>query len=181
VAQLPGLLFETLTRHYDLVLQRRSTLSGQASSLMTFAGIIETILVGSLTALATSQDARIILSASQDYPTIVWGIGLGFAMYLVTAILAILSYRETLWIPAPVIVEGKNPKEWRKILDQIHQTPQTLSIVGLEMQLVTAIEKHQHTNDEKYKLLLAGYVFLIAGILFTAITGCLFLRGLAPV
>jgi hypothetical protein len=102
-------------------------------------------------------------------------------MYLVTAILAILSYRETLWIPAPVIVEGKNPKEWRKILDQIHQRPQTLSLVGLEMQLVTAIEKHQHTNDRKYKLLLAGYVFLIAGILFTAITGCLVLRGLAPV
>lgn len=175
----PRLLFESLTRHYDLVLERRSALSGQASSLMTFAGIIETILVGLLTPLATNQDAHKLLSASQNYTTMMWCISMGFTVYLATAILAILSYAETLWTPAPVVVEGKTPKEWRESLEEIHQKPETLSVVGLEMQLVTATDRHQQTNRRKYRLLLAGYIALIVGILFTAVTGYLILRVVA--
>jgi hypothetical protein len=175
----PRLLFENLIRHYDLVLERRTALSGQASSLVAFAGIIETILVGLLTTLATNQDAQKLLSASQNYTTMVWCISMGFIMYLSTAILAILSYAEALWTPAPVVVEGKTPKEWRERLEEIHQKPETLSVVGLEMQLVTATDRHQQTNRRKYNLLLAGYIVLIVGILFTAVTGFLILHTVA--
>lgn len=172
------LLFKSLTRHYDLVLDRRKTLSGQASSLMTFAAIIQTILVGLLTTLATNENARKLLSTNPNYPSIQWGISMGFAMYLGTALLGIFSYAEAPWTPAPIVVEGKTPEDWNARLEEIHKKPENLAIIGLEMQLITAIDRHQRTNNRKYLLLLAGYIVLIAGILFTAVTGYLILGGI---
>jgi hypothetical protein len=172
------LLFDTLVRHYDLVMTRRATLSGQASSLLTFAGIIQTILVGFLTTLATSIVAQTALSANPNHQIIFYAIDAGFAMYLLTAIMAICAYIETKWTPAPVPIDGTTPDEWRTRIDEIHANSKTLSRVGLEMQLVTAINRHQATNNRKYILLILGYTFLVAGIALTALAGFMVMGGI---
>lgn len=56
-------LYEDLKREYDLTLDRRKTLTSQATSLISFAGIIETVLVALLITLATNKDARSLLQA----------------------------------------------------------------------------------------------------------------------
>jgi hypothetical protein len=171
------LLFDSLAGDYKLLLDRKSTLSSQAAQLMTFAGIIQTVLVGLLVALATNPNARTLLSTNPNYQYIVWIIGGGFGTYLLTAFLAIFAYRETWWVPAPVPIrwyEG-NATVWGEQLENYHKDPNALDEVGLEMQLVTALNLQQTVNDKKYNRLQAGYVCLVVGITLTAIAGLLML------
>src|SRR5205807_3216945 len=99
-------LLDSLQRHYDLVNDRRKTLSGQASSLMTFAGVIQSIFVaGLLLPIVTSSDAKKALYGNLYSPILILTVELGFSLYVVTAITAVLAYKETKWTPAPVIVQ----------------------------------------------------------------------------
>lgn len=174
-------LFDSLVGQYKLVVDRRNTLSGQAAQLMTFAGIIQTILVGLMIALATSETARTLLAANPYAQTIPWVIAIGFAMYLATAITAILSYRETLMmlVPAPIPnCEKQSEDQWKVELDAIHANPSLLWIEGLELQLLTAIKQNTARNKAKYRLLQAGYIFLVIGIVLTGLAGYLILPGI---
>ncbi len=171
-------LYSVLTRHYDLEVDRRKALSDQASSLITFAGVIEAIFVGLLIPLTTSPDARKLLSQNPSYPIISQLLALGYAAYLVTAILAVLSYVEVKWTPAPQVINGGAPEEWRAKLDDYSQHPEHLQRVGLEMQLITAIVRHRGTNRRKYWLLVLGYASLTIGIFISALTGYYLLSGI---
>jgi hypothetical protein len=172
-------VFSTLERQYDAVLTRRATLSGQASSLLTFAGVIQTIIVAPLVAFATSPEAKTLLQSNPYIQPIEVLFGLGFAAYILTVALSILSYRETVWIPAPQIVSSPEPGEWRKELDRYNSTagPKKFEFTMYEMQLMEAITTHQLTNNQKYKYLSAGYVSLFVGIALTVIAGYLLLLG----
>lgn len=96
-------------------------------------------------------------------------------MYILAATAAIFSYVERPWTPAPVPLRGVTPEEWSKEIDEFHSDHSTLSLPGLEMQLITAISRHRSTNKRKYVLLITGYGFLLAGTIVTAIAGFLLL------
>ena len=172
-------IFSTLERQYDAVLTRRATLGGQASSLLTFAGVIQTIIVAPLIAFATSPEAKTLLQSNSYIQPIEVLFGLGFAAYILTVLLSILSYRETVWVPAPQIVSSHEPKEWLKELNRYNATagPKKFEYTMYEMQLMEATTIHQATNNQKYKYLSIGYVTLFIGIALTVIAGYLLLLG----
>ena len=180
---------------------RRAALNGQGTSLLSFAGVIQTILVALLIALATNSQAKALLQANPNIRVIEVLIGIGFGAYIVTLAMGILAFRETMWISAPQPLTVLDPKEWRKKnpeskdwekdfdlyqsqnwrkeLDEYNATtnPKEVPIVLYEMQLMRAIAYHQSTNNRKYNLLLAGFTTLFVGITLSAITGFLLLIG----
>jgi hypothetical protein len=174
-------LFQSLERQYDQEMTRRATLNGQATSLLTFAGIIQTILVTLLLDLTTSSQAKPVLLANPNVNLVVCLLGIGFVAYIATILLGILAFWETKWTPAPQVLDGSNletdPIEWRKTLDEYEKNPEKIPIVIYEMQLRTATVKHRLTNGRKYQRLLVAFSSLIVGIVLTALAGFLLLLG----
>jgi len=160
-------------------MSRRATLSGQGSSLLTFAGVIQTILVAPLIAFATNPQAKTLLQANPNIHLIEVLFGMGFAAYILTIALGILAFRETKWIPAPQVLSSTDPKQWRAEFDQFNddKNPKEVPIAMYEMQLMEAITKHQSTNNRKYNLLMAGFISLFVGITLTVFGGYLLLLG----
>jgi hypothetical protein len=173
------LLYETLKGLYNQVLERRKTLTGQASSLLTFGGIIQTILVGLITTLATNSSAKTLLSQNSHYSWIVWAIGAGFVFYILTAVAALCAFVEPKWDPAPVPLLGKTPSAQKEELMKIYADPTKFSVSDLEVQLINATSKNQETNTRKFRFLFAGYIFLFLGIEATAIAGILLISGVS--
>jgi hypothetical protein len=54
-------IYSDLQRQHDLTAERRKTLTSQATNLMGFAGIVDTILIALIVALATNKDVRPVL------------------------------------------------------------------------------------------------------------------------
>jgi hypothetical protein len=179
------LLFQATQRQYDLILTRRNTLNTQASSLMSFGGIINTVLVGLLVALGTNPNGRTLLMSNPYFQYISVCIGIGFVMYILASGLSLSAFIEVPWTPAPQIVykpsAGKDElrtfKELRKEFEGYQQDPSTITVVDYEMQLAKAILSHLTTNKRKYYLVVSGFLLLIVGILFTALAGLLILMG----
>lgn len=73
-----NILYQDLKRQYDLILDRRKTLSSQATGQMGFAAIIETVLVGLMIAFTTNKDVQILLKNSEYYSLVVVFVGIGF-------------------------------------------------------------------------------------------------------
>lgn len=160
-------LYHDLQRAYDLTLDRRKTLTGQAANMMSFTGIIETVLVGILITIATNKDARTLLVASPYYSVILLLAGLGFASYIATAVFSLLAFREPKWSLVPTMPDP-NP------LDSIqffYTGKGKYSFEKVAMQLVQATELHQETNDHKYRYLQVAFFSLLLGIGMTAIAG----------
>jgi len=173
------LLYETLKGLYNQVLERRKTLTGQASSLLTFGGIIQTILVGLITTLATNSSARVLLSQNSHYSWIVWAVGAGFVFYVLAAVAALAAFMEPKWDPAPVPLLGETPSAQKEELMKIYASPSKFSVSDLEVQLINATIRNQETNKRKFRILLAGYGFLLFGIEATAIAGILLISGIS--
>lgn len=77
-------MYDDLMRQYDLTADRRKSLTSQASSLLGFAGIIETILIATIVALGTNGDVRnLIIGSDFRYP-LLYLASIGFIAYIVT-------------------------------------------------------------------------------------------------
>ena len=164
-------LYLDLQREYDAVLDRRKTLTGQAASIMSFAGIIQTVLIGLMISLATSKDARAILLASPFYTLILATAAIGFGSYIMTALFAILAFREPKWSRVPEMPD-KNPFD---SIQFFYEHSGTYNLEKVAMQLSQAIDTHQQTNNSKYGYLKFGLIFLLIGIIATAIGGFILL------
>ncbi len=168
-------LYTDLQRAYDLTLDRKKTLTGQAASLMSFAGIIQTVLIGLMITLATNKDARALLHLSSYYSEILILIMVGFASYMLTAIFSLLAFKEPKWEIVPQMPDN-NP------LDSIqffYSGKGKYSLEKIAMQLSDATEFHQKTNKCKFIYLQLGLLFLMVGIIVTAFGGYLILATLS--
>jgi hypothetical protein len=172
------LLYETLKVRHDEVLERRKVLTGQASSLLTFGGIINTILVGLLTSLTTNPNARTLLLQNSNLTNIVSLIEAGFAAFIVTVVIALMAFFEPKVDPAPVPLLGATPSEQKQKLMKIYADPAEFSVSDLEIQLINATFLNRKTNTRKARLLFAGNAFLLIGIIATALAGYLLISGL---
>ena len=164
-------LYSDLQREYDLTLDRRKTLTGQATSLMSFAGIIETVLVGLIIALASNKDARGLLLSSQYFDMIIVLVGIGFASYILTAIFSLLAFREPKWTKVPQLPDP-NPID---SIEYFFANPSKYNLKMFAIQLVDASTGHQKTNSRKYTYLKIALSFLMIGIIATTIGGLLML------
>jgi hypothetical protein len=152
---------------------------------MSFAGIINTVLVGLLIGLGTNPNAKTLLTSNPYFEYISWCIGAGFVMYIFAAGLSLLAFMEVPWTPAPQVVfrpsagetEQQAIKRLGDELDGYQKDPSSIPVVVYELQLATAILGHLKINRRKYYLLLGGFLLLIAGIIFTALGGLLLLVG----
>jgi len=170
-------LYQVLQARYTATLDRRKTLTGQATSLMTFAGIIQTILVGLLTTIATNANARQLLSYNTNFLSILSLIRWGFGFYIFTVIVAIFAFIEPKWNIAPIVVAGPINEQidtWAKM----YRNPEQVDLSDFQIQLINATERNRRTNTVKFYLLLVAYGLLLAGIISTGIVGYLIATGI---
>jgi len=160
-------LYTDLQREYDLTLDRRKTLNGQAANLMSFAGIIETVLVGLILTLATNKDARSLLAGSTDYHVLLILAGAGFVSYILTAAFAIVAFHESKWTRVPQMPDSDPLKS----IDDFYSKPQAYNLAMFAKQISYATGELQKTNDLKFLRLRLALIFLLLGIVVTAIAG----------
>ena len=169
-------LYSDLKNEYSSLIDRRKTLTGQATSLMSFAGIIQTVLVALIIALATNSNARAFIGASPYYSPLLVVVTLGFVSYMATAILSLYAFREVGWIPVPQMEDGEpldTAALW-KLLSNSGEYDQRHTAI----QMGVAINNLQGTNERKFQFLHRALVALVAGIALTAIGGLLLLAPL---
>src|SRR5712692_10068232 len=169
-ADLKG-LYDDLKREYDLTLDRRKTLTGLATNLTSFAGIIQTVLVALLISVATSKDVRALLLPSVYFPLLAGTMGVGFFSYILTAFFSLMAFREPKWMRIPEMPD-KNPL---KSIRDFYEHPDYYEPKYFALQLGWATEIHQKTNDQKYDYLRIALIFLLFGIVATAIGGLVLL------
>jgi hypothetical protein len=166
-------LYADLKRAYDLTLDRRKTLGGQATGIISFAGIIQTILIALMVALATNKDVRALLTAVPEYSTIILFGSIGFIAYIATAIFAILAFREPYWFRAPEMYHKATPI--LSIIDYFDH-PDNYDLKSFAIQLEAMTESNQETNKKKYFWLKCSLISLIVGIGATTVVGFILIK-----
>jgi len=162
----PNKSLEDLKRQYELTMQRRSTLTGQASSLMSFASIIDTIVIALLIGLASSQDVVNLLNEHPNEDLIIWMILAAFIAYILTLILALLAYWEPKWVVAPKMPPLNG--NYFDAADLFVGTDMDYGDVKRAYQLIRATSFTQQINSDKYNLLKFAFISLICGIGLTS-------------
>jgi len=160
-------LYTDLQRQYDLTLDRRKNLTGQATNLISFTSIINTILIGIIVASATNKDVQTSLLNSSYYSLIVVAVVVGFSAYILTTIFSLLAFREPRWFRVPKMPD-------RYPIDSIiyfFRNRGTYNLEKIAIQLSEATRRHQLTNDSKYMFLRLAVIFLMIGIFATVIGG----------
>lgn len=170
------LVYEDLKRAYDITLERRKTLTGQATSLMGFAGIIETILIGMLVTLATDHDARTELSRTAYYYPQLWFDVIGFVTYIIAIIFALLAFYEGKYYKVPQMPDKDNAT--KSIIEIFSDPAKNYNLKLLAIQVNYATEQNQLTNNAKHLYLKVATTFLVIGIGASAIGGLLLVFSL---
>ena len=155
-----------LKYQYEKSMERRSALAGQASSIMSFASIIEIIVIAILVGLVSNQDVVDLLSSHPNKEPIVNLILLSFLAYIITLILALFAYWEPKWTMAPMMPPIRG--DYYKAVDVfIGQQDVDYGDISRAYQLVNAIEGTRKVNAIKYNLLQFAFISLICGIIIT--------------
>jgi hypothetical protein len=168
-AEEPNKSLEDLKKEYELTTQRRTTLTGQASNLMSFASIIDTIVIALLIGLVSSHDVVDLLDKQPNKDLIIWAVLAGFIAYIITLILAFLAYWEPKWVVAPKMPPLSG--NYFDAADIFVGTKTDYGDVKRAYQLIRAIEFTQVINSKKYNLLKFAFISLISGIVFTSLVG----------
>ena len=132
---------------------------------MGFTGIINTVLVALVISLATSEDARSILSTSPYYNELLAVAGLGFFFFILTTVLSLLAFREEVWMRVPDMPD-KDPLD---SIEFFYSDPHNYNPKWFARQLVQATEFHQKTNDSKFRYLRRAQISLVFGIALSSL------------
>lgn len=173
------LIYSNLLKLYDLTLDRRKTLTGQATSLLSFTGIIQTVFLGLLITLATSTEAKNTLLAGQNNAIIVALLAIGFVTFIITIGLAFLAFSEPKWVPAPEVLTGTTAEDWKKQLEEYMKDPSKVPVKVYELQLMNGITYHKNINSYKHQVLRVAYLFLAVSLFLMAIVGFFFIAAIA--
>jgi hypothetical protein len=163
----PNKSLDDLKRQYELTMQRRATLTSQASSLMSFASIIDTIVIALLIGLVSSPDVVKLLNEHPNEDLIIWTILVAFIAYIGTLILALLAYWEPKWVIAPKMPPLNG--NYFDAADVFVGTQTDYGDVKRAYQLIKATDFTQRINSNKYELLKFAFISLICGISLTCV------------
>jgi hypothetical protein len=184
--------YSDLERLYDLTNDRRKTLNDQASTLVTYAGIIETILVGVMITLATNANAKSLITGSYLSSLLVLGV-VGFVSYMVSVIVSLLAFHELKWIPAPEPLGSDTYRgshlgkdDWREqnnlaketILQKLVNSPDLVNLNMFGKQLINAIGYMNDINEAKYDKLRIAFIFLVVGLMATGVFGVILILSI---
>ena len=170
--------FANLLKLYDLTLDRRKTLTGQATSLLSFTSIIQTVFLGAVITLGTNPTAMPTLLTNANHAIIISLLPVGFVTFMITIILAFTVMVERKWVPAPQVLYGSDEAEWKKTLEDLKKDP-SAPIIGYELQIQHGIDYNNKINGYKYTLLTVAYLFLTISIALLTITGVYLVTGLS--
>jgi hypothetical protein len=173
------LVYSNLVKLYDLTLDRKKTLTGQATSLLSFTGIIQTVFLGLIITLATNTQAKNALLVGWTHPIIVTLLAIGFVAFIITIGLAFLAFSEPKWVPAPKTLTGNTEEDWKKQLDDYIQDPSTVPVEIYELQLMNGITYHKNINSYKHQVLRAAYLFFAISLFLMAILGFFIIAAIA--
>jgi hypothetical protein len=156
-------LYEMLVNQLKIVEGRSTALTERASDLISFAGIIDTVLVAIiLYALDTTKmDALKVLSFFHQLRGVMF---LGFTFYLASTVLSLLAFRVTKYFPAPRIGSVE-------FIEEVFDALSKPSKKHFAIQIYDGIKAYNEINRNKFKYLFWGTVCLAIAIIFTAITG----------
>jgi hypothetical protein len=138
---------------------------------MSFAGIIETVLIGLIVALASDKDSRDLLMSSDYFPLLASLVGLGFACYIITAILSLMAFRKPKWTRTP---QMPDPDPIVSI-NYFFSNPDKYKLKMFAIQMVDASSRHRKTNSKKYDYFTVALIFLMIGIMATSVGGFIML------
>jgi len=172
-------ILDHLQKEYDLTAARRNTLTGQATNLTGFAGIIDAILIALLIGISMDGAMREMITRSSFYPALFASALIGFVSYSIAVVFALLAYWETKWIPAPTIPAIENQDDMGSVVFFLNN-PQQYSSVIAALQLKRGSEYNATINATKYKLLNIAQAALMVGIVATAAVGLTLLRIVSP-
>ena len=173
------LVYSNLMKLYDLTLDRKKTLTGQATSLLSFTGIIQTVFLALIITLATSTQAQDTLLAGQNQVIIVALLAIGFVTFIITIGLAFLAFSEPKWVPAPKVLTGTTDKDWDKQLEEYMKNPSKVPVKIYELQLMHGITYHNNINSHKHTILRVAYSFFAASLFLMAVVGFFIIAGIA--
>lgn len=168
------MFYDDLKRQYDIVLERRRTLTDQSTKLIGFAGIIETILIGVLVTLSTDSTLKNELIQTPFYYPILMADMFGFVTYIIAVIFAVISFYEGKYRLAPILPNNDHMSE----INSVFTNPATYLLEGYARQVSNATSINQLTNDSKYKHLKVATIFVLMGIIASAIGGLLLISYL---
>jgi hypothetical protein len=173
------LVYSNLVKLYDLTLNRKTTLTGQATNLLSFTGIIQTVFLALLITLATSTQAKDSLLAGQNHDIVITLLAIGFVTFIITIGLAFLAFSEPKWVPAPEVLTGNTVEDWDKQLEEYMENPNKVPVKIYELQLMHGISHHQNINSHKHRVLRAAYLFFAVSLFLMAIVGFFIISGIA--
>jgi hypothetical protein len=139
-----------------------------------FAGIIETILIATIVAVASDPAARQQLTQSPLYVPLFITSAIGFLSYMVTVFFALRAFWEPKWIPAPRVPPVPGMDRFDSI-QYFWDNPESYEDVRLAQQLGEGIDQNQLVNNLKFKFLKVAQFSLIIGIIFSGIGGIILL------
>ena len=175
----PDIIYGNLLKLYELTLDRRKTLTGQAAGLLSFTGVIQTVFLGLLITLATNTQARAALLEGPNHTTITYLLAIGFVTFMITIVLALIAYFEQKWVPAPKVLSCNDADSWRKELEDYEKNPDNIPVLGYKLQLMLGITDNNRINKQKYWVLFIAYCFLAASLFLLATVGFYFIAGIA--
>jgi hypothetical protein len=191
-------LYRELEREYNVILDQRKHLNTQATSLMSFSGVILTFLVGIIVTIssniATTHFFRLILGF-HPFPFLM---ATGFIGVSLAAIFAFVAIWERLWLSTPRLpmlaspdllpVKDRPTRSNKPTIDSVHSVLDYLfedeSRINYEVfkmfahQIAEANVIHLEDNRKKSVLIKYASVLLTLGIVITSMAGSLLLTML---
>jgi hypothetical protein len=166
-------LYTDIQREYDLTLERRRNLTSQATNIMAFTGIIQSVLIAVIVTLATDKDSQTVLMTSKYYHIILGLGGIAFISYIVTSVFSLLAFWEPKWFRVPRMPDNDPIKS----IQTFFLDPVKYNLEKFAIQLSKATQLHQLTNRSKYQYLRFAMLSLMVGIVATLLGGfCLLLN-----
>jgi hypothetical protein len=165
--------YQDLQKEYDITLSRRKDLNTQAISMMNFSGVIVTVLMGIIVAIATNNDARAFFTSSLNFPYLATLIGIGFSSVTLAAIVALIAYWETSWLTTPVLPRmlSSDSASIKDVVDIFYNDESKINFKLFAMQVAKANLLHGKANRTKFVLLNLASILLVSGVIVTAIAG----------
>jgi len=156
-------LYDMLVNQLKIVDSRSTALTERATEIISFAGIIDTVLVAIImyTLDTTKMDALKALSFFHQLRGVMI---LGFTFYLASTVLSLLAFRVTKYFPAPRIGSVE-------FIEEVFDASSKPSKKHFAIQMYDGIQAYNEINRNKFKYLFWGTIFLAIAIIFTVITG----------
>lgn len=156
-------LYDVLSNQLKIVENRSTALTNRASGLISFAGIIDTVLVA-IIMYALDGTKITLLKALPFFHLLRLAMILGFTFYLVSTVFLLLAYRVTKYFPAPRIGSVE-------FIEEVFNATSKPSKKHFAIQMYKGFLAYNEINRKKFNYLSWGTVCLTLAIIFTAMTG----------